>query len=104
MAAGLSRQSETCDTNYAMQGVEVMLDLKESIKRTLHTILAMIQQDTPAEESRLTAETFRLQAELLRLRNLLLAHRECCGSLKVCTHSTHPPSDEDITEEELGCP
>lgn len=83
-----------------MQSVEALFDLTESIECTLHAILVMIQHDTPTGDLRFMAETFQLQAQLVGLRKLLLAHRECCGSSKVCTHSTHLPSDEDVTEGE----
>ncbi|KAH8661754.1 hypothetical protein BGZ61DRAFT_288115, partial [Ilyonectria robusta] len=40
-----------------------------------------------SENLALKAEISRLQAELFNLKNILLAHRECCGSSRVCPHS-----------------
>ncbi|KAH8646438.1 hypothetical protein BGZ61DRAFT_376825 [Ilyonectria robusta] len=50
-----------------------------------------------SENSALKAEISQLQAELVDLKNILLAHRECCGSSRVCPHSKSPPCDEENT-------
>ncbi|KAH6867598.1 hypothetical protein B0T10DRAFT_419580 [Thelonectria olida] len=49
------------------------------------------------ENSALKAEISRLQAELIDLKKMLLAHTECCGYSRICSHSKSPPCNEKNT-------
>jgi hypothetical protein len=55
-----------------------------------------------SKNSALNAERCRLEAEIEYLNYLLEAHWDCCGAAKVCTHSMHLGSPQDIPVSEAS--
>jgi hypothetical protein len=48
----------------------------------------------------LNAERSRLEAEIAYLNYVIIAHRDCCGTSQVCTHSIHlgQPQNTPVSE------